>query len=532
MRARTFLLAATFSAALFAQDKADLSIVNRIRDQAFNHSEIMETLFYLTDANGPRVTNSTGFKAAADWVVKRLEGYGLVNVKQEPWGAFGRSWNQLHYEGHMLEPQYSPIIGFQAAWTDATNGPVKGDAMLAPLTTQADLDKYKGQLRGKMVLTMAPQEIEEPYNPLAHRLTDEELRQRVETPDPSRFAFGPGGPPAGGRGGRGNAAPADPAAQRRFRERVIQFLIDEKPAVVIQFSPIAAYGTVFGSSYGSYKAGEPVPPPTVIIAEEHYNRIARLVEHKIPVKLEFDIRSKIGTQEDQSFNVIAEIPGARKRDEIVMVGGHFDSWHGGTGATDNATGSSVAIEAMRILKSLNVQMDRTVRLALWSGEEEGLLGSIAYVKNHFADRADMKLKPEYSKLVAYYNDDSGSGKFRGINIGGNDMVRPIFEAWLAPFHDLGATVVAGASAPSDRAPGGTDHTSFAYVGLDGFGFLQDPLEYGTRTHHSNMDVYERVQKGDVMEAAAIEAAFAYHTAMRAEPLPRLPAPKPQPWAQR
>ncbi|MBZ5601039.1 MAG: M20/M25/M40 family metallo-hydrolase [Acidobacteriia bacterium] len=523
------LLLLSFAAASFAQDKADLRVVQQIRDEAFNRSQVMETLFYLTDANGPRVTNSNGFKAAADWVVKRLEGYGLINVKQEPWGAFGRSWNLTHYEGHMLEPQYSPLIGFPLAWSDATPGVVRGDALLAPLSTEADLAKYKGQLRGKMVLTMAPHELEMAMAPYAHRLTDEELRQRAETPDPSRFAFGPGAP--GGRG-RGNAPPQDPAAQRRFREHMLQFLIDEKPAVVIMFSPIQDGGTVFGSSLGSYKAGEPLPPPAVQLAEEHYNRIARLLEHKVPVKLEFDIRSKTGTQAEQSFNIVAEIKGTKKPDEIVMLGGHFDSWQGGTGATDNATGSSVAIEAIRILKALNLQMDRTVRLALWSGEEEGLLGSIAYVKNHFADRADMKTKPEYGKLVAYFNDDNGTGKFRGINLGGNDLVRPIFEAWIKPFNDLGATVVAGASGPTDRAPGGTDHTSFTYVGLDGFGFLQDPMEYATRTHHSNMDLYDRVQKGDVMQAAAIEAAFVYHTAVRPDPLPRAPMPKPQPWATR
>ncbi len=518
MRARVFFLA-LIGSLCFAQDKPDLNIIHRIRAEAFDNSQVMDTLFYLTDVNGPRVTNSTGFHDAADWVVKRLESYGLVNVKQEPWGAFGRSWNLTHYEGHMLEPQYSPLIGFPLAWTSGTNGPVRGDAVLAVLTTQADLDKYKGQLRGKMVLTMAPKELEMQTAPLAHRLTEEDLANR------ELFNFG-------GRGGRGNAAPADPGAARRFREKMIQFLIDEKPAVIVTFSPTQDGGTVFGTSFGSYKAGDPVPPPAVVIASEHYNRIARLLQHKIPVKLEFDIRAKIGDQEEPSFNVIAEIPGGRKKDEIVMVGGHFDSWHGATGATDNATGSSVAIEAMRILKSLNVQMDRTVRLALWSGEEEGLLGSIAYVKNHFADRADMKLKPEYEKLSAYYNDDSGSGKFRGIGVGGNDLARPIFEAWLAPFHDLGATVVTGVSAEANRAPGGTDHTSFSYVGLPGFGFNQDPLEYGTRTHHSNMDFYDRVQKGDVMEAAAIEAAFVYHTAMRSEMMPRTPMPKPQPWASR
>ena len=526
---RLLLIASIFSAAGLAQDKPDLAIVNRIRAEAFERSEVMETLFYLTDVNGPRVTNSTGFRSAADWAVKRLESYGLVNVKQEPWGAFGRSWNFTHYEGHMIEPQYSPLIGFPMAWSSGTNGPVRGDAMLAALATPADLQKYKGQLRGKMVLMMEPRELEMSMQPLARRLTDEELAARGRTPDPSLLALGRGG--AAGRG-RGNAAPPDPAAQRRFRQQLIQFLNDEKPAAVVQYNATQDGGTVFGTSFGSYKAGDPLPPPAVAITEEHYNRIARLLEHKIPVKLEFDIRAQAGDREEQSFNIVGEIPGGRKKDEIVMLGGHFDSWHGGTGATDNGTGSSVAIEAMRILKALNAQMDRTVRIALWSGEEEGLLGSIAYVKNHFADRADMKLKPEYAKLDAYFNDDSGTGRFRGVNIGGNDMVRPIFEAWLTPFHDLGATVVAGASAGADNPPGGTDHTSFTYVGLPGFGFLQDPMEYSTRTHHSNMDVYERAQKGDLMQAAAIEAAFAYHAAVRAEMLPRLPTPLPRPWPER
>jgi len=529
MRARTLLLALSVSAAVWAQDRADLSIVHRIRAEAFQNSQVMDTLFYLTDVNGPRVTNSTGFKAAADWVVKRLEEYGLVNVKQEPWGTFGRSWNYSHYEGHMLEPQYAPLIGFPLAWTPGTDGMKQGEAVLAPLNSEADFEKYKGQLRGKMVLTMTPKELTMPTTPLAHRLTEDELFQRAMTPDPSRQVFGPGGPAAANR----NAGPPpDPAAQRRFRERMAQFLREEGPAVIVTYSTIADTGTVFGSSGGSYKAGDPIPPPSVVITPEHYNRIARLIEHKVPVKLAFDIRAKFGDAAEQSFNVVGEIPGGRKKDEIVMIGGHLDSWHGGTGATDNASGSSVAIEAMRILKSLNVQMDRTVRIALWSGEEEGLLGSIAYVKNHFADRADMKLKPEYSKLVAYYNDDSGTGRFRGINVGGNDMVKPIFEAWLKPFNDLGATTVAGVSAPANRVPGGTDHTSFDYVGLPGFGFLQDPIEYGTRTHHSNMDVYDRVQKGDLMQAAAIEASFAYHTAMRPEMLPRTPTPKPQPWRER
>lgn len=527
MRVFTLLLTLTLAAA--AEDRADLAIVHKIRAEAFQNSQVMEHLFYLSDANGPRVTNSAGFKSAADWVVKRLEEYGLVNVKEEPWGEFGRSWNYNHYEGHMIEPQYSPLIGFPLAWTSGTNGPVRGDAMVAVLRTEADFEKYKGQLHGKMVLTMAPKDLEMSMTPLAHRLTESEIEARSLTLDPSRGAFG------GGGGGRGNAAagpPPDPAVQRRFRESLTRFLIAEQPAVVVQYTTTADGGTVFGTSGGSYKAGEPIPPPTVVLTPEHYNRISRLLDHKIPVKLEFDIRAQTGDKAEPSFNVVGEIPGGKKKDELVMIGAHMDSWHGGTGATDNGTGSSVAIEAMRILKSLNVQMDRTVRIALWSGEEEGLLGSIAYVKNHFADRADMKLKPEYSKLSAYFNDDSGTGKFRGIGVGGNDMVKPIFEAWLEPFHDLGLISVSGVSAESNRTPGGTDHTSFDYVGLPGFGFMQDPMEYGTRTHHSNMDLYDRVQKGDLMQAAAIEAAFAYHTAMRAEMLPRTPMPKPQPWRER
>ena len=263
----------------------------------------------------------------------------------------------------------------------------------------------------------------------------------------------------------------------------------------------------------------------VAVTPEHYNRVVRLLQHDIPVKLEFDIQAQFIDSPTDSFNVIGEIEGGRKKDEIVMLGAHLDSWHGGTGATDNATGSSVAIEAVRILKSLNVKLDRTVRIALWGGEEEGLLGSQAYVKEHFADRETMQPKPEYSKLSAYFNDDTGTGRFRGISVQGNDEARPIFEAWLKPFHDLGATTVAGTTAAMNRRPGGTDHTSFDYVGLPGFGFIQDPMEYGTRTHHSNMDVYDRVQPGDLMQASAIMAAFVYNTATREQMIPRTPMPK-------
>jgi Zn-dependent M28 family amino/carboxypeptidase len=258
------------------------------------------------------------------------------------------------------------------------------------------------------------------------------------------------------------------------------------------------------------------------LTAEHYNRICRLMEHKIPVKLEFEIQAQFVDDRTDSVNVIGEIEGGRKRNEIVMVGAHLDSWQGGTGATDNAAGSAVMMEVMRILKALNLKMDRTVRLALWSGEEEGLLGSKAYVKEHFGDPETMKLGSEHARLSGYFNVDNGTGKLRGVYIQGNEMMRPVFESWFAPFRDLGAGTI------SIRNTSGTDHLSFDAVGLPGFQFIQDPIEYNSRTHHSNMDVYDRLQAGDLMQASAIVASFVYNTATREEMLPRKPLPKPQP----
>ena len=507
---------------VYSQEPIDLTVVQRIKAEAFENSKVMEHEFYLTDVYGPRLTNSPGFKAAADWVVKRLQGYGLTNVQEEPWGPFGRSWTYTRYAGHMIEPEYQPLIGFPMAWTPGTNGDVRGDAIYAPLNSEADFDKYRGKLKGKIVLTMPPKQLAMILEPLAHRLTDAELETRAQAPDPSRLA-NPFRPPAGPP-----TTPEERERQARFRKKVNQFLKDEGALVVLQYGYNGDGGTVFASSGGSREVNDPVPPPMVAVTPEHYNRIWRLLDHKIAVKLEFDIQAQFIDSPTDSFNVIGEIEGGRKRDEVVMLGAHLDSWHGGTGATDNATGSSVAIEAVRILKALNLKMDRTVRIALWSGEEQGLLGSQAYVKQHFADRESMQPKPEYYKLDAYYNDDTGTGRFRGISAMANDPVRPIFEAWLKPFHDLGATAVTGVTGLTARRPGGTDHTSFDYVGLPGFGFLQDPMEYNTRTHHSNMDVYDRVQPGDLMQGAAIMATFVYHTAVREQMMPRIPMPKPMP----
>ena len=497
---------------LQAQEHLDLATLHKIKTEAFDDSKVMETEFYLTDVHGPRLTNSPQFFEAADWAMKQLNEWG-VKAHQEKW-PFGRGWQFTHYSAHMIAPQYAPLIGYPQAWTKGTNGTVTGEPMwIEGLNSDADLEKYKGQLRGKIVLIGPARDLQMSMEPLGHRYTETELHGLFEAPDPG----------GGGRGRGGRAGQLFGPAAREFRERAQKFLVEEAPLVVVQPGPGRSEGgDVFGGSAGSYNPKDPEAPPTVVITPEHYNRIVRLIEHKIPVKLEFNIQTKFQDERTDCVNTIGEIEGGSKKDEVVMLGAHFDSWHGGTGATDNAAGSAVMMEAMRILKTLNLKMDRTVRLGLWGGEEEGLLGSKAYVKEHFGDPETMKITPEQAKVSGYFNVDNGSGKIRGIYLQGNDMMRPIFEQWFAPLKDLTEGVI------SIRNTGGTDHLSFDAVGIPGFQFIQDPLEYNSRTHHSNMDVYDRVQKGDMMQMSAIVAEFVYDAAMREDVLPRKTLPKPQP----
>ena len=508
---------------VWAGENVDLAIVNQIKTEAFDNSKVMDHMFYLTDVNGPRLTGSPGYKASADWVVSRMKEYGLANVHQEKWGPFGRGWTCKHYEGHMVEPQYSSLIGFPLAWTAGTEGTITGEPFLANMQKKEDFEKYKGKLKGKIVLTMAIKELALQTTAQGHRYTDEELSTEALAPEPGRRAFGPP------RQLAGVVIPTDPEERRKmmddrrkFQENLSQFLKDEGAVLALSYGYSGDGGTVFGSAGGPYDPKKPTALASVALTPEHYNRIARLIAHKIPVKLQFNIQNEFFNDNLDSMNVVAEIPGNSKKDEIVMLGAHLDSWHGGTGATDNAAGSAVAMEALRILKTLNLKMDRTVRMALWSGEEEGLLGSKAYVKEHFADPTTMKPTQEHARFAGYFNLDNGTGKIRGVYLQGNDMVRPIFEAWMAPFKDFGANTI------TIRNTGGTDHQSFDAVGLPGFQFIQDPVEYSTRTHHSNMDVYDRIQSGDLMEASAIMASFVYETAVRPEKLPRKPLPKAQP----
>jgi hypothetical protein len=514
------LLALVASTPLIAQESVDLDVVHKIRQEALQNSQVMEHLFYLTDVSGSRLTNSPGFFNAADWVVKQLGEWGIT-AHQEKWGTFGRGWTYTRFSAQMLEPQSVPLIGAPLAYSPGTNGTVAGEPMIVAITSEADFAKYKGMLKGKIVLLGPGRELQMSLQPLGTRRTDADLATLTQAPDPNQNGQRPPGAAAIGGGRQGG--PGGGNANQQFQRALNKFLSDEGAAVVVRAAAGRSEGgTIFAQAGGSRDPKDPVPPPMVVLTPEHYNRIARLLDHKIPVKLEFNVEARFIDDRMDSVNVVGEIPGGRKRDEVVMIGAHLDSWHSGTGATDNAAGSAVMIEVMRILKTLNLRLDRTVRLALWSGEEQGILGSRAYVTEHFAAREDMKLKPEHAKLAGYFNVDNGSGKIRGIYLQGNDAMRPIFQAWLKPFEDLGAGTI------SIRNTGGTDHLSFDAVGLPGFQFIQDPLEYDSRTHHSNMDVYDRVQRADMMQMAAIVTSFVYNAANRDALLPRKPLPKPQP----
>ncbi len=536
---------------LAAEEKVDLATIYRIKDEAFRHSKVMDHLFYLTDVNGPRLTNSPGQRAAAEWAVKSLESWGIEGAHLEKWGIFGRGWSVSRFTMSLREPVYAPLPGVPLAWSSGTKGMVSGDVVLAPLFTAQELERsenrdpaklaariekyraeYKGKLKGKFVLLTEAREIAPPTDAPARRFDEKDLAKIQEAPVPHvaptidwPIVSLPEDPKK--REQLLAAAPLEVTADlrlrvRRTRNRLNAFFKEEGVLAVVSGDSRGSGGVVFAEAGGSYEIGAPVPPPMISLAPEPYDRLCRLAEKKIPLKIELEMEAKFDDTSPEGLDVIAEIPGGAKRDEVVMLGAHLDSWHSGTGATDNAAGSAVVLEATRILKTLGLPMDRTVRLALWTGEEQGLLGSRGYVKNHFADPVTMQTLPEHAKLSGYFNLDNGTGKIRGVYLQGNDMMRPVFKAWLAPFEDLGATTI------SIQDTGGTDHLPFDAVGLPGFQFIQDPLDYGTRTHHSNIDAYDHVQEGDLMQAAAILAAVVYDAATRPEMLPRKPLPKPLP----
>jgi hypothetical protein len=502
-------LVAPVAAQLGTTEKVDLDAIYRIKDEGLQHSKVMELESYLTDVYGPRLANSPEIKEAGDWAQKTMKDWGLANVHAEPW-AFGRGWHNERMVAMAVSPRAYPLIAYPKPWTPGTNGPVTGEAVMAVITTDKDFDTWRGKLKGKFVLTMATRDVPAHFEAPGHRYTDAELDDLAKQP-------------AAGRGrGRGNFQ-----AQQDFAKKRAQFFKDEGVLALLDYSR-GDGGTVFVQAPQgvSRDPKDPLQPAQVTLTVEHYGRIARTLEKKIPVTLQMDIANKFFDDDQNAFNLAAEIPGTDKADEIVMLGAHFDSWASGTGATDNAAGSAVMMEAMRILKTAGVKMRRTVRIGLWGGEEEGLLGSKEYVKAHFGDPVTMQLKPEHAKLAGYFNVDNGTGQIRGVYLQGNEAVAPIFKAWMEPFRNMGMTTLA-----IDNT-GGTDHLSFDAVGLPGFQFVQDEIEYNARTHHSNMDLYERIQPQDMMRNAVIVASFVYEAANRDEKLPRKPLPKPQPPAAR
>jgi carboxypeptidase Q len=492
-------------------ERIDLDAIYRIKDEGLQRSQVMDIAWNLTEVHGPRLTNSPNIRAAAKWTTERLTQWGLANVKLESWGPFGRGWANEHFTANAVAPQSFPLLAFPRAWTPGTNGAVTGEAIVVIATRDEDLKSWSGKLQGRIVLTAAAPTVAPLFTPLGRRFTDQELTDLETQPV---VATG-----RGGRGGRGGA-PADP----NFTTRMMRFFATEGVVAVLQpANGRNDHGAILVTN-APREYRDPKQPPTVpqiMVASEHYNRISRLLEGKVPVRLELDVRNRFFDDNQDAFNIVAEIPGTDRADEVVMLGAHFDSWHAGTGATDNAAGSAAMMEAIRILKTSGLRMRRTVRLALWTGEEQGLLGSTEYVKQHFADRTTMALKPAHAKVSAYFNMDNGTGAIRGVYLQGNEAVRPVFAAWMEPFRSLGMTTL------SIRNTGSTDHVPFDDVGLPGFQFIQDPVEYSTHTHHTNMDVYDRLQAADLMKNSVIIASFVYHAATRDTLLPRKALPRPR-----
>ncbi|MCP9750014.1 M20/M25/M40 family metallo-hydrolase [Ferruginibacter sp. HRS2-29] len=516
MKKIPLLLLAAISATTFAtaQEKIDTNAINKIKAQGLDHSKVMDIAFQLTDVNGPRLTNSPGYFKAANWAKAELQKWGLVNAALEPWGDFGKGWELKRSYIAMTAPYYRPLIGFPKTWTKGSGGLKNAKVIVIKAKDSAGLEQYRGKLKGMIVLLDRTDTLKPSYKPDANRYDDERLQKMAEA-KPVRTQAN------------------DTAAERRRRQFANQpqfgrqsrnFFTEEGVLAILTASPSGRDGTVFVSGGGAYGATDPENTLDVTIAFEDFMSIVRLSNSGYPVQLDLDVQTEFFTKDVKGYNVVAEIKGSdpKLKDELVMLGGHLDSWQASTGATDNAAGCAVMMEAVRILKQSGLQPKRTIRIALWSGEEQGLLGSRGYVKEHFGDPATMQLKPEQAKVSAYFNLDNGSGKIRGIYTQGNEAVMPVFTQWLEPFNSLGAKTVTVSNT------GGTDHLSFDQIGIPGFQFIQDELEYNTRTHHTNMDSYDHLSAADLKQAATIVAAFVYNTANRDDKLPRKELPKPRP----
>jgi hypothetical protein len=492
----------------FAQE-VDASMMQKIREEGLQHSKVMDIAFNLTDKNGSRLANSEGYMRAANYAKETLSGWGVENARLEAWGEFGKGWDLEKMYLAITAPYYKPLLAWPKTWTAGTKGLKKAGVIVVDVKDSASVVSYKGQLKGKLIIIDQATPYKQSFKADAVRYTDEELeKMAAATMQPSR--------------------PIDTAQQRRMREQmsrsggaramaILKEMAKEEGAVgMLTSAPRNHDGTIFSQGGGSYKAADAENFLDMAMGIEDYDTILRLAKSGTEVNMEAEVKTKFQTKDLQGYNVIAEIPGTDPtlKDEVVMIGAHLDSWQAGTGATDNAAGSSVMMEVMRILKATGAQPKRTIRIGLWSAEEQGLLGSRGYVKKTFMDPTTNTPNAAHEKFAGYFNIDNGTGKVRGIYLQGNEQCGPIFKSWLAPFNDLGAKTVTISNT------GGTDHQSFDGVGLPGFQFIQDPIEYDTRTHHSNMDVYEHLSEDDLKQIATIVAAFAYNTAQRDEKLPR------------
>lgn len=537
MRGFALLALLSGTAGLCAQAANNLEVIHQIKVEAFQNSKVMDHLAEMSDRYGPRLTASPEFEQAAEWAMRELKSYGLADVHEEHWGPFGRSWSVESYTLDMLSPRYSHLVAAPLAWSAPTNGVQSGEVFYAPFEgaryyevnkAREALEKYKaqwhGKLKGKILLFSDAKQPKPATHPLFERYTEAQLADIAKAPAPSI---------------RRHitvdqvVAPADPDDADKyfatlpsvvmddlfdkyndFKADLGAFLTEEGVAGVITADRRSHNGIVNAESAGAFNTKRAMAPPTFVVTEEQYSRMQRLVEKKEPVTVRMDLKAKFSDRDVDGANVIAEIPGRKKPDEVVMIGAHFDSWHSATGATDNGAGSAVMMEVMRILKTLNLPMDRTVRIGLWSGEEEGDFGSRAYVKSHYADVETGELKAEQQKFDIYLNLDNGAGKIRGVYLEENDAIRPLFENFLAPFRDMDVTTIS-AQHTSD-----TDHVSFDEAGLPGFQFIQDPLDYDNLTHHSDVDAYSHAIPEDLMQASAVIASLVYDFANMDELAPR------------
>jgi carboxypeptidase Q len=522
-----------------ATESIDLTMYSRIRDEGFKHSHVMEFGSALADGIGPRLTGSPNMAKANQWTCDTLTKIGLENAHLEDWGEFGMGWQQINTWARMVSPDPEPLWMQAAPWSPATNGPVTGEAIYMDLQSEKDLDKFNGKLSGKIVLLGAMRPTPDITEPLFHRYTTAELEEMETYPT--------------GEGRRGvpniQQLLADRARLTALRTAAVKMMTEEHVAAIITPSRDSSNGGGTGIIFDDNGANiarnaqvkaNAVTIPNAVMMIEHYNRLGRLLQNHVPVTLEVNIETKFTGDHEHGFDTVAEIPGTdpKLKDQVVMVGGHLDSWISGTGATDNGAGSIMAMEAVRILKALNIKPKRTIRIALWSGEEQGLFGSQGYVKNHFGtfaepehpdpnvpafmrQRGKLTTTKEWETLDAYYNLDNGTGKVRGVYTQENYAVAPIFRQWIAPLADLGVTTI------SYRNTGGTDHLSFDAVGLPGFQYIQDPMDYDTRTHHSDMDTYDRLHALDLEQGAVLEAIFLYNTSEREAMMPRKPFPHPE-----